>query len=154
MAESILRKTKESNEIEDNIYKIDFGIEEDKKEDNIVDLNLEIAKEIQPQRDSNGNIIKVIDDDEIDDIFGNVGGLEINENDIDKKIKKKKLTKIEDGIKSSKTTTKVAKAKTSKATKTPGKRGRKPKLKDIETIWIMQEAIETKGLWNFFIDIN
>lgn len=144
MAESILRKTKESNEIEDNIYKIDFGIEEDKKEDNIVDLNLEIAKEIQPQRDSNGNIIKVIDDDddEIDDIFGNVGGLEINENDIDKKIKKKKLTKIEDGIKSSKTTTKVAKAKTSKATKTPGKRGRKPKLKDIETIADNQSAIK------------
>lgn len=27
-------------------------------------------------------------------------------------------------------------------------------LKDIETIWIMQEAIETKGLWNFFIDMN
>lgn len=27
-------------------------------------------------------------------------------------------------------------------------------LKDIETIWIIQEAIETKGLWNFLIDIN
>ena len=27
-------------------------------------------------------------------------------------------------------------------------------LKDIETIWIIQEAIETKGLWNFFIDMN
>lgn len=27
-------------------------------------------------------------------------------------------------------------------------------LKDIETIWSMQEAIETKGLWDFFIDMN
>lgn len=27
-------------------------------------------------------------------------------------------------------------------------------LKDIETIWIMQEAIENKGLWGFFVDIN
>ena len=26
--------------------------------------------------------------------------------------------------------------------------------KDIETIWSMQEAIETKGLWDFFIDMN
>ena len=27
-------------------------------------------------------------------------------------------------------------------------------LKVIETIWSMQEAIETKGLWDFFIDMN
>ena len=27
-------------------------------------------------------------------------------------------------------------------------------LKDIETIWSMQEAIENKWLWNFFIDMN
>ena len=27
-------------------------------------------------------------------------------------------------------------------------------LKDIETIWIIQDAIETKGLWNFFIFLN
>ena len=27
-------------------------------------------------------------------------------------------------------------------------------LKDIETIWSMQEAIEAKGLWDFFIDMN
>ena len=26
--------------------------------------------------------------------------------------------------------------------------------KDIETIWSMQEAIESKGLWDFFIDMN
>ena len=27
-------------------------------------------------------------------------------------------------------------------------------IKDVEMIWIMQEAIENKGLWNFFVDIN
>ena len=27
-------------------------------------------------------------------------------------------------------------------------------IKDIEMIWIMQEAIENKGLWDFFVDIN
>ena len=52
--------------------------------------------------------------------------------------------KIEDGIKSSKTTkiAKTTKAKEAKATKTPGKRGRKPKLKDIETIADNQSAIK------------
>lgn len=27
-------------------------------------------------------------------------------------------------------------------------------IKDVEMIWIVQEAIENKGLWDFFIDIN
>ena len=27
-------------------------------------------------------------------------------------------------------------------------------IKDIEMLWIMQEAIENKGLWDFFVDIN
>lgn len=27
-------------------------------------------------------------------------------------------------------------------------------IKDVEMIWIMQEAIENKGLWDFFVDIN
>ena len=27
-------------------------------------------------------------------------------------------------------------------------------IKDIEMLWIMQEAIENKGLWDFFADIN
>ena len=27
-------------------------------------------------------------------------------------------------------------------------------IKDVEMIWIMQEAIENKGLWDFFADIN
>ena len=27
-------------------------------------------------------------------------------------------------------------------------------IKDIEMLWIMQEAIENKSLWDFFVDIN
>ena len=27
-------------------------------------------------------------------------------------------------------------------------------IKDVEMIWIIQEAIENKGLWDFFADIN
>ena len=27
-------------------------------------------------------------------------------------------------------------------------------IKGVEMIWIMQEAIENKGLWDFFVDIN
>ncbi len=146
MAENLLRKTKETDEIEDNVYKIDFGINNDEPNEDTANMNLEIAREMQPQRDSSGKVIRVIkdDDDEIDDIFGNIGGLEIKEAEEDKKRKKKKLTKIEDGIKSSKTTkiAKTTKAKEAKATKTPGKRGRKPKLKDIETIADNQSAIK------------
>ena len=143
MAENLLRKTKE---IEDNVYKIDFGINNDEPNEDATNMKLEVAKEMQPQRDSSGKVIRVIkdDDDEIDDIFGKIGGLEIEEAEEDKKKKKKKLTKIEDGIKSSKTTkiAKTTKAKEAKATKTPGKRGRKPKLKDIETIADNQSAIK------------
>ena len=143
MAENLLRKTKE---IEENVYKIDFGINNDEPKEDTTNMKLEIAKEMQPQRDSSGKVIRVIkdDDDEIDDIFGKIGGLEIEEAEEDKKKKKKKLTKIEDGIKSSKTTkiAKTTKAKEAKATKTPGKRGRKPKLKDIETIADNQSAIK------------
>lgn len=143
MAENLLRKTKE---IEDNVYKIDFGINNDEPNEDTTNMKLEVAKEMQPQRDSSGKVIRVIkdDDDEIDDIFGKIGGLEIEEAEEDKKKKKKKLTKIEDGIKSSKTTkiAKTTKAKEAKATKTPGKRGRKPKLKDIETIADNQSAIK------------
>lgn len=161
MAGNLLRKTKE---IEDNVYKIDFGVEdeteieaENKKKtlkEEAEKLDTEIAKELQPK---NGKIIKIIDDDdEIDDIFGNVGGLDIEQTSEEKqkdeteqetveKTKKRKLARIEDGIKSSKvskkTSTKV-KNKVQKIAKTPAKRGRKPKLKDIETIADNQSAIK------------
>lgn len=161
MAGNLLRKTKE---IEDNVYKIDFGVEDETEieaenekktlKEEAEKLDTEIAKELQPK---NGKIIKIIDDDdEIDDIFGNVGGLNIEQTSEEKqkdeteqenveKIKKRKLARIEDGIKSSKvskkTSTKV-KNKVQKIAKTPAKRGRKPKLKDIETIADNQSAIK------------
>lgn len=161
MAGNLLRKTKE---IEDNVYKIDFGVEDETEieaenekktlKEETEKLDTEIAKELQPK---NGKIIKIIDDDdEIDDIFGNVGGLNIEQTSEEKqkdeteqetveKTKKRKLARIEDGIKSSKvskkTSTKV-KNKVQKIAKTPAKRGRKPKLKDIETIADSQSAIK------------
>ena len=161
MAGNLLRKTKE---IEDNVYKIDFGVEDETEieaenekktlKEETEKLDTEIAKELQPK---NGKIIKIIDDDdEIDDIFGNVGGLNIEQTSEEKqkdeteqetveKTKKRKLARIEDGIKSSKvskkTSTKV-KNKVQKIAKTPAKRGRKPKLKDIETIADNQSAIK------------
>ncbi len=161
MAGNLLRKTKE---IEDNVYKIDFGVEDETEieaenekktlKEEAEKLDAEIAKELQPK---NGKIIKIIDDDdEIDDIFGNVGGLDIEQTSEEKqkdeteqetveKTKKRKLARIEDGIKSSKvskkTSTKV-KNKVQKIAKTPAKRGRKPKLKDIETIADNQSAIK------------
>ena len=161
MAGNLLRKTKE---IEDNVYKIDFGVEDETEieaenekktlKEEVEKLDTEIAKELQPK---NGKIIKIIDDDdEIDDIFGNVGGLDIEQTSEEKqkdeteqetveKTKKRKLARIEDGIKSSKvskkTSTKV-KNKVQKIAKTPAKRGRKPKLKDIETIADNQSAIK------------
>ena len=161
MAGNLLRKTKE---IEDNVYKIDFGVEDETEieaenekktlKEEAEKLDTEIAKELQPK---NGKKIKIIDDDdEIDDIFGNVGGLDIEQTSEEKqkdeteqetaeKTKKRKLARIEDGIKSSKvskkTSTKV-KNKVQKIAKTPAKRGRKPKLKDIETIADSQSAIK------------
>ena len=161
MAGNLLRKTKE---IEDNVYKIDFGVEDETEieaenekktlKEEAEKLDTEIAKELQPK---NGKIIKIIDDDdEIDDIFGNVGGLNIEQTSEEKqkdeteqetveKTKKRKLARIEDGIKSSKvskkTSTKV-KNKVQKIAKTPAKRWRKPKLKDIETIADNQSAIK------------
>ena len=81
MAENLLRKTKE---IEDNVYKIDFGINNDEPNEDTTNMKLEVAKEMQPQRDSSGKVIRVIkdDDDEIDDIFGKIGGLEIEESKV------------------------------------------------------------------------
>ena len=139
MAENLLRKTKE---IEENVYKIDFGINNDEPNEDTTNMKLEIAKEMQPQRDSSGKVIRVIK--ESDDMFGKLRGSDIAEAADEKTTTQKQIPKIEDGITSRKTTkiAKTTKAKEAKATKTPGKRGRKPKLKDIETIADNQSAIK------------
>ena len=108
MAEKKIRETKakiDKNNIEEenNIYKID----------------------IEPEEKNNKNVIKVIDDEEeIDEIFGNVNKWlaeeELEENvkqmleEEQKQKRKKRLTKIEEGIKSSKKTKKRETTKTAK----------------------------------------
>lgn len=87
--------------------------------------NKSTKKTANSRKKSNKNIIKVVDDDEdddIDDIFGNVNKW-LTDDDLEETIKeqkskarKKRLTKIEEGIKSSKKS-KTAKASTTKSTK-------------------------------------
>ena len=94
--------------------------------DGEIELETKSAKKTANSRKkSNKNVIKVVDDDEdddIDDIFGNVNKW-LTDDDLEETIKeqkskarKKRLTKIEEGIKSSKKS-KTAKASTTKSTK-------------------------------------
>ena len=128
MAEKLLKETKDAQvkkkrtkkaddeenvEIKD-VYKIDFGQEEiDRKKP------AKTATTKATRTRSKKNVIKVVEDKEDDDpdeIFGNINKW-LTEEKLEeevKKTRKKKLTKIEEGIKSSKN--KVAKAK--KETKT------------------------------------
>lgn len=128
MAEKLLKETKDAQvkkkrtkkaadeeniEIKD-VYKIDFGQEEiDRKKPT------KTATTKATRTRSKKNVIKVVEDKEDDDpdeIFGNINKW-LTEEKLEeevKKTRKKKLTKIEEGIKSSKN--KVAKAK--KETKT------------------------------------
>ena len=98
MAGKLLKETKDTQPKKRRAKK-------DIEEDNVYKMNFD---------NENNNIIKVVDDDdEIDDIFGNVNkwlteeNLEenfkkIREQEKEKKVRKRRLTKIEDGIKSSK----------------------------------------------------
>ena len=100
--------------------------EQQEQVDGEIELETKSAKKTANSRKkSNKNIIKVVDDDEdddIDDIFGNVNKW-LTDDDLEETIKeqkskarKKRLTKIEEGIKSSKKS-KTAKASTTKSTK-------------------------------------
>ena len=133
MAEKKIRKTKaeiDKNNIEEenDIYKID----------------------IEPEEKNNKNVIKVIDDEEeIDEIFGNVNKwlaeekLEENVKQMleeeQKQKRKKRLTKIEEGIKSSKKTKKRETTKTAK-TRSPKT---KEKTQTEETKIEKEEKIES-----------
>lgn len=155
MTTKLLKNTKDKktinqiDEIEDKIYKIDFDEESIMKQ--------EVANEIAPDKNLNNKVNEIIkiedDDDEIDDVFGNINKwLENDDEDIDETQEnsktKKKLTKVEEGIKTSKTVEisaakealankniKAAKKKAEKEkkktektiTNPPKKRGRKPK---------------------------
>lgn len=108
--------------------------EQQEQVDGEIELETKSAKKTANSRKkSNKNIIKVVDDDEdddIDDIFGNVNKW-LTDDDLEETIKeqkskarKKRLTKIEEGIKSSKKS-KSAKESTDKTTKTNKRRTKK-----------------------------
>ena len=147
MAKKLLKETKDTKIENDNvdvndIYKIDFEQEnldprvEMESEENalktksrtkrVSKAKTKMSKSKKDTTQKEKNIIKVVDDEEeIDEIFGNVNkwltedGLE-EKIEKEKKTRKKRLTKIEDGIKTSKgskTRKKVAAASTSKKAK-------------------------------------
>ena len=115
MAEDKKLKEKKTKEINENIYALDFDFDDDgKKENTTIEADNGITFEKDDDIDFTPRILK-----------------EIEENENEEQPKKKKvLSKIEEGIKSSKkgrprktTLENVAKA----TAKTQGKRGRKPK---------------------------
>ena len=115
MAEDKKLKEKKTKEINENIYALDFDFDDDgKKENTTIEADNGITFEKDDDIDFTPRILK-----------------EIEENENEEQLKKKKvLSKIEEGIKSSKkgrprktTLENVAKA----TAKTQRKRGRKPK---------------------------
>ena len=138
----VKRKTRKKDIEEENIYKINF------EEEN---LENQEKQQIEPQNERksrNKNVIKVLDDEEeeIDEIFGNVNKWITDDNleeDIkkqkEKKTRKKRLTKIEEGIKSSKVTEK------SKKTTTKSKTAKKKK-EEIPEINIIEQQETTEDL--------
>lgn len=169
MAEKLLKETKDTQTKrkkakkvaeEDDIYIIDLTLESPENEDDFKAKDLESEEKEEKTKAKRGrkskNVVKVVEDDEeVDEIFGNINKW-INEDEIEenpekekaeKKGRKKSLTKVEDGIKSSKTTTK--KATTKKATtKTTTKTRTKSKKKDEDEIaekYDETESIQTEN---------
>ena len=142
------KKTKKVAE-EDDIYKIDLTLESPENEDDFKAKDLESEEKEEKTKAKRGrkskNVVKVVEDDEeVDEIFGNINKW-INEDEIEenlekekteKKGRKKSLTKVEDGIKSSKTTAKknATKKTTTKATtKTRTKNKKTDETESIQT---------------------
>lgn len=169
MAEKLLKETKDTQtkrkkakkvEEEDDIYKMDLTLESPENEDDFKAKDLESEEKEEKTKAKRGrkskNVVKVVEDDEeVDEIFGNINKW-INEDEIkenpekekaEKKGRKKSLTKVEDGIKSSKTTAK--KATTKKATtKTTTKTRTKSKKTDEDEIaekYDETESIQTEN---------
>ena len=155
------RKTKMKNKSEeDNIYKMnfdqeDFGQDYQEQKDKNKEEKLQIQNDDAIEENNNKNIIKVVDDDdEIDEIFGNVNRwltddkleekLKDQKEKEEKKTKKKKLTKIEDGIKSSKTTKKTNTKTTKKPTTKKNKTEKETKNDDIYGLEDLSEIKEEK----------
>lgn len=158
MAEKLLKETKDTQTKrkktkkvaeEDDIYKIDLTLESPENEDDFKAKDLESKEKEEKTKAKRGrkskNVVKVVEDDEeVDEIFGNINKW-INEDEIEenlekekteKKGRKKSLTKVEDGIKSSKTTAKktTTKKTTTKATtKTRTKNKKTDETESIQT---------------------
>lgn len=158
MAEKLLKETKDTQTKrkktkkvaeEDDIYKMDLTLESPENEDDFKAKDLESEEKEEKTKAKRGrkskNVVKVVEDDEeVDEIFGNINKW-INEDEIEenlekekteKKGRKKSLTKVEDGIKSSKTTTKktTTKKTTTKATtKTRTKNKKTDETESIQT---------------------
>lgn len=158
MAEKLLKETKDTQTKrkktkkvaeEDDIYKIDLTLESPENEDDFKAKDLESEEKEEKTKAKRGrkskNVVKVVEDDEeVDEIFGNINKW-INEDEIEenlekekteKKGRKKSLTKVEDGIKSSKTTAKKdcnKKTTTKATTKTRTKNKKTDETESIQT---------------------
>lgn len=154
MAEKLLKETKDTQTKrkkakkvaeEEDIYKIDLTLESPENEDDFKAKDLESEEKEEKTKAKRGrkskNVVKVVEDEEeVDEIFGNINKW-INEDGLEESVEKEKkerrgrkksLAKIEEGIKSSKTTKKTTtkKATTKATTKT---RARAKKAEDTET---------------------
>ena len=158
MAEKLLKETKDTQTKrkktkkvaeEDDIYKMDLTLESPENEDDFKAKDLESEEKEEKTKAKRGrkskNVVKVVEDDEeVEEIFGNINKW-INEDEIEenlekekteKKGRKKSLTKVEDGIKSSKTTAKktaTKKTKTKATTKTRTKNKKTDETESIQT---------------------
>lgn len=164
MAEKLLKETKDTQTKrkktkkaaeEDDIYKIDLTLESPENEDDFKAKDLESEEKEEKTKAKRGrkskNVVKVVEDDEeVDEIFGNINKW-INEDEIEenlekekteKKGRKKSLTKVEDGIKSSKTT---AKKNATKKTTTKATTKTRTKNKKTDETELIQTENEQQG---------
>lgn len=105
------KKKKNNKKVEeDNIYKIDLDIPQNDQQ-SIMQEELKDSEQLEKipkaktKAKNDNTIIKIDDDDEIDEIFGNVNKwLKDAENEVIEKRPRRRLAKIEEGIRSSKIT--------------------------------------------------
>lgn len=162
MASKLLKETKDTEinnkkqkaRVEkDDIYKIDLELEQDNQNTEQFTQNDEKEK---PKKASKAkaqstkkktrakkedNIIKIEDDeDEIDEIFGNVNKWLKDAEEVIENKPKRKLAKIEEGIKSSKT------AKSNKGTTKTRKNSKIEEIEKVEDVDIKEEPVQAENV--------
>ena len=162
MASKLLKETKDTEinnkkqkaRVEkDDIYKIDLELEQDNQ--NAEQFTQQDEKE-KPKKASKAkaqstkrrtrakkedNIIKIEDDeDEIDEIFGNVNKWLKDAEEVIENKPKRKLAKIEEGIKSSKT------AKSNKVTTKTRKNSKIEEIEKVEDVDIKEEPVQAENV--------